>query len=194
MWAKQEEGLFHCFSWADRYPLERFTGKRRPSTLNGHLRRQISKPQMSLLCLNFYCQAWIHITFSNQFKLEKAFKITESNCKPKKAKFNIKCLNAKSECILNTLGTQPCPFLGILFQVSWDILLASLDQMFQLCHLLNSCPPQTSWHSGDEGAEREKALLLWEHSSTIARRLVCHQPCFSQKCNVQLPTGQYEGS
>lgn len=56
--------------------------------------------------------------------------------------------------------TQICPFLGILFQVSWKILLASLDQLFQLCSLLNSCPRQISSHSEDEGAEREKALLF----------------------------------
>lgn len=42
-----------------------------------------------ILCLNFYCRAWIHITIE-KFRLEKNFKIIDCNCKPNKAKSSMR--------------------------------------------------------------------------------------------------------
>lgn len=43
-------------------------------------------------------------------------------------------------------------------------------------------------------SEGKKVVLLCKTRSTVAKRLVCYQHCFSNKCKVQMQIGHYEFS
>lgn len=80
-----------------------------------------------------------------------------------------------------TPSSAQCLLLHYDITCYWNILLASLGQISWLCLLLISRPPFSQLTGLGAESEKEKALMLCNHCSAMAKTLLCYQPWFSHK-------------
>lgn len=98
-------------------------------------------------------------------------------------------INAQPDSEQQLLWRNSLPvYYKMCHYVVWNISFVSSGQLCQMCSL----PPAYSqgWEEGGwEGADQEeqkpeKALMLYQHCSAIAKALLCYQGCLGHKCQT----------